>query len=352
MLPRTSSACFRASANAPVAPAPDPGLVDLDFTRLMRRCPVRAGAPVAVAVSGGGDSMALLLLAARWASDNGHPLTALTVDHGLRADSAAEAALVGRWLAGRGIAHVVLRWQGNKPASGLQEAARTARYDLMADWAARNGVADLLLAHQQDDQAETMIMRLMRGSGISGLAAMRSVSMRGGLRLHRPLLPVSRARLRTTLGVFGQEWIEDPSNEQLRFARPRVRRLVTALGEGPRLAALAEEFARLDALLDAAAARLGGALVSRAGAEVSVDRPGFRTAPEPVAGRLLRTLIGEIGGADFAPRSDRLSRAFARIRSEEARPAFTLGRCRFKTRGNVLVVAREGHRRGFPKPAD
>jgi tRNA(Ile)-lysidine synthase len=195
-------------------------------------------------------------------------------------------------------------------------------------------------------------MRLMRGSGISGLAAMRSASRRGVLRLHRPLLPVSRAGLRATLGAFGQEWIEDPSNEQPRFARSRIRRLVTALGEAPRLAAMADEFARLDALVDAAAARLSGALVSRTEGEVRIERTGFRAAPEAVAHRLLRNVIRDVGAAHFTPRSDRLARSFVRLRSDEPSPAFTLGGCRFKTRGNAVVVTREGQRRGFPKPAD
>jgi tRNA(Ile)-lysidine synthase len=121
----------------------------------MQRCPLRAGAPIAVAVSGGGDSMALTLLTARWARHQGHALTALTVDHGLRLESAAEAALVAGWLSARGIAHHTVKWAGEKPATGLQDAARTARYRLLAAWAADNGIADLLLAHQQDDQAET-----------------------------------------------------------------------------------------------------------------------------------------------------------------------------------------------------
>ena len=356
MLPPTSSACFRASVSGRAAPAPDSQsntrLDDLDFARLMRRCPLRPGAPVAVAVSGGGDSMALALLAKRWTQERGHPLTALTVDHGLRAESAAEAVTVGRWMAGWGIDHLTLCWGGDKPTTGLQEAARAARYALMADWAGKHGVADLLLAHQQEDQAETFLMRLGRGSGIAGLAAMRAVSERNGLRLHRPLLPVSRARLRATLEALEQPWIEDPSNAEMRFARPRMRRLVGALGEAPRLAALADGFARLDALMDGAANRLAGAVVSHANAVVRLDRYGFRTAPEPVAARLLRQVIQEVGGAEFAPRSDRLARALARLRSAEARPAFTLGGCRFKSGADLVLVAREGQRRQFSLSAD
>ena len=178
---------------------------------------------IAAAVSGGADSMALLLLAARWAPGAGARLVALTVDHGLRAESAAEAARVAAWCAARGIAHRVLEWRGAKPAAGLQEAARTARYGLLAGWCRRGGIVHLLTGHNAGDQAETFLMRLRRGSGVAGLAGMPAVAVRDGVRVLRPLLGVRRERLEAALEAAGEAWIEDPSNRDPAFERVRVR---------------------------------------------------------------------------------------------------------------------------------
>ncbi|MBM4438672.1 MAG: tRNA lysidine(34) synthetase TilS, partial [Actinobacteria bacterium] len=130
------------------------------------------GTRVAVAVSGGADSLALTLLADEWARRTGRSIAALTVDHGLRPDSAAEASQVGAWLAAARIRHEVLRWEGQKPRSGIHAAAREARYRMLTSWCRENDVRDLLLAHHRDDQSETFLMRLARGSGPDGLAAM------------------------------------------------------------------------------------------------------------------------------------------------------------------------------------
>ena len=171
---------------------------------------------VAVAVSGGADSMALLLLAKDWAPG----VAALTVDHGLRAGSTAEAAQVAAWCASRRIPHCVLAWTGRKPSSGIQEASRTARYELLTQWCRDRGYPHLLVGHHLEDQAETFLIRMQRGSGVDGLAAMPSTTARDGVRIVRPLLGVTPARLTAFLRAAGQPWIEDPSNDDPRFARP------------------------------------------------------------------------------------------------------------------------------------
>ena len=151
---------------------------------------------VAVAVSGGSDSLALCLLADRWTRARGGTVFGLTVDHRLRLASGAEAAQVRRWLAARAISHRTLRWTGTRPVSRIQEAARAARLALLVGWCRRAHVLHLLLGHQREDQAETVLQRLVRGSGIDGLAAMAPVRLAiesdgGGVRMLRPLLPVS-----------------------------------------------------------------------------------------------------------------------------------------------------------------
>jgi tRNA(Ile)-lysidine synthase len=203
---------------------------DGEFARLMARlAPFDDRRHLAVAVSGGPDSLALVLLAARWAKHNGHTVSALTVDHGLRPESAAEARQVADWLAGRELAHAVLRWRGAKPATAVQATARAARYRLLVGWCRRNRVADLLVGHQLEDQAETLLMRLARGTGLDGLAAMTPASRLDGVRLVRPLLAVPKARLRATLEAVDQPWIEDPSNLDPEFLRTRAGQALALL---------------------------------------------------------------------------------------------------------------------------
>jgi tRNA(Ile)-lysidine synthase len=167
---------------------------------------------IAVAVSGGPDSLALTILADRWARERGGQLTALTVDHRLRPESAHEARIVGEWLAGRGIAHHVLVWDEAKPKTGIQEAARAARYRLLAGWCRAQGCLHLLTAHHREDQVETHLIRRRAGSGADGLAGMSAVREMAGLRLVRPLLAVPKARLIAALEGEGQPFISDPSN--------------------------------------------------------------------------------------------------------------------------------------------
>src|SRR5271170_2967071 len=178
---------------------------------------------IAVAVSGGPDSLALILLAQHWARQRGGQAWALTVDHGLRPESAAETRTVAGWLAARAIPHEILAWAGDKPATAIQEAARDARYRLLAQWCRGHGVLHLLTAHHREDQVETHLIRRRAGSGIDGLAGMSAVRELAECRLVRPLLWVPRARLRALLAQEGQPFLCDPSNLNPRFERARLR---------------------------------------------------------------------------------------------------------------------------------
>ena len=180
---------------------------------------------IAVGVSGGPDSLALSWLLHRWCEQIGIRLIALTVDHRLRPNSSKDARNVFLWLKSWGLNCIILPWVGNKPSTGIQETARIARYKLMIDWCIENGVRDLALAHHQEDQAETFLMRLSRGSVIDGLACMREVTLREGVRLLRPLLTVPKSRLRATLKSQNQGWLEDPANSNPAFTRTLIRDL-------------------------------------------------------------------------------------------------------------------------------
>ncbi|MCO5133044.1 MAG: tRNA lysidine(34) synthetase TilS [Phyllobacteriaceae bacterium] len=189
-------------------------------------------APVIVAVSGGSDSMALLQFAHVWAQKHGADLHAVTIDHGLRPEAAAEAAFVAGVCAGMGVPHLTLAWDGAKPAFGIQEAARLSRYTLLDDFAQDIGAVTVLTGHTRDDQAETIFMRAVRsaenGAGDGrGLAAMaRVTTMMSGTSIVRPLLEFSRQSLRAMLTDLGQAWIEDPSNFDETYERVRVRRML------------------------------------------------------------------------------------------------------------------------------
>ncbi len=185
--------------------------------------PFETNPDLAVAVSGGRDSLSLAVLAKEWAADRGGRAIALIVDHGLRVEAADEARATARLLARQGLDSVVLCWDGPKPMTGLQEAAREARYRLLRQACRERGILHLLVAHHADDQDETIAMRAARASGPDGLAGMAALVEWAEVRLLRPLLAVRRARLTATLAARGIAWIDDPSNADPRFERARLR---------------------------------------------------------------------------------------------------------------------------------
>ena len=186
---------------------------------------------IGIAFSGGGDSTALMHLARDWA--RGRHLMVATVDHGLRAESAAEAVLCHRAAAGLGLPHATLLWQRGTEAGNLMAAARDARLRLLSGWAARNRLEAVLLGHTQDDQAETVLMRLARGSGVDGLAGMAPRRDAFAMTWLRPMLEVSRAELRDWLESRGIGWLDDPSNDNSDYDRVRIRKADAALAHIP-----------------------------------------------------------------------------------------------------------------------
>jgi tRNA(Ile)-lysidine synthase len=215
------------------------------------------GAPaIVLAVSGGPDSIALMWLAARWRRTlaRGPRLIAVTVDHGLRTEAAGEARDVKRLARSLDLPHRTVRWTGAKPRTGLPAAARAARYRLLAEAARANGATHILTAHTRDDQAETLLMRMMRGSGIAGLAAMARQSERDGVLLARPFLNVSKSQLIATLKKAKVSFADDPTNRDTSFTRPRLRTLMPVLaaegGDTRNLARLASRLARANAAVE------------------------------------------------------------------------------------------------------
>jgi tRNA(Ile)-lysidine synthase len=329
------------------------GLSDHDFSRLMAGVgPFEQSPHVAVAVSGGADSLALCLLASRWAAARQGRVSALTVDHGLRPESADEAARVGPLLADMGVEHHVLTWDGAKPTSGVQAAARAARYDLMTQWARRAGVLHVLLAHHQDDQAETVLLRLAAGSGVDGLSAMAAVVETPAVRLLRPLLGVPGARLKALLTGEERLWIEDPSNRDDRYARVRLRRVAPSLARAglpaERLAATARSLARSRmAMEEGVSALLARCCTVFPAGYAIVDPAILAREADEVSGRALARILLCIGGRAHGPRSEKLDRLHARLKGGEITSA-TLGGCRILLRGRHLLVCREGRGKAHP----
>ena len=313
--------------------------------------PFEPSPTLALALSGGGDSLALCLLLERWLRRRGGHIRALTVDHGLRADSLSEARQVAAWMAARGIDHEILTWRGAKPGSRVQEKARAARYGLLTRWCRRHGVLHLLLAHHGDDQAETVAMRAARRSGGEGLSGMAPLMHRDGVRLLRPLLGFRHAQLLDLLRRAGQPWLEDPSNQDLRFERVRMRH---ALDDGGAL--------RADSQLSLAQKRAGDSDVVRAQGAVllasraalypagfaMIDADLFRAAGNGVAIYCLKRLLQCIGGKAYAPGDVALARALDRLHTARPGHGPTLGGCRLVKGREKVLICREN--RDLPAP--
>ena len=267
--------------------------------------PFGAAPRLALAVSGGADSMALAHLAAGWARAQGGEVLALVVDHELRPESAEEAALTLRRLKGRGIGGRLLRLAGLERGPALAERARQARYAAFTIACRNAGIAHLLLGHHAADQAETVLMRRAQGSAQAGLAGMAAVRETEGVRLLRPLLQVPPGRLRTTLRAAGIEWIEDPSNRDPNALRARLRAgLADAEGSGAETRALvagASAHGRERAAADAAMAAI---LAERA----ALYPEGFALlAAGPIPAEALAALLQAVAGAPYPPSRHRVA---------------------------------------------
>jgi tRNA(Ile)-lysidine synthase len=263
----------------------------------------------------------------------------------LRAGSADEARQTRQWLVRQGIEAHVLGWQPPLPLSGgLQAAARDARYRLLLEWCRRAGVLHLVTAHHADDQVETHVLRAARGSGPAGLAAMSALVEFPQARLLRPLLAVPRARLTATLTVRGQDWIDDPSNADPRFARARLRR--EDLPAETVLSAVAHCAVRRVAEESEISSALARCAVPHPLGAVMVDHGQWRGLPPPLAHAVLARAVMTVAGADYPPRRARAWRVMERMRGIEERPSrppagLTLGGCQILWRGGGWLVVRE-----------
>lgn len=290
---------------------------------------------IALAVSGGGDSMAMLALAHNWARVWGPRLWVVTVDHGLRPESAAEARMVAEFCATLERPHATLRWHWDGTGN-LQDAARRARLDLIDRW--RRGIGHVLMAHTTDDVAETFLIRLARGSGVEGLSAMearRSVAPHlgappelapddvsqatpppgpaeadeqpAGFDILRPCLAMTRSELRHYGRTLNVPWREDPSNDDLKYDRVRARHLMAGLDplglSSADLVATARRMRRAAQALRMRAVSVAGEIAREEGGTVIFDRAGFERTERDTQLRLLAAACMWVSGAEYRPRA-------------------------------------------------
>ncbi|HZS64497.1 MAG TPA: tRNA lysidine(34) synthetase TilS [Xanthobacteraceae bacterium] len=326
--------------------------------------PVAAAPAVVLAVSGGPDSTALLWLAAHWRArrKRGPKLLAVTVDHGLRPESAAEAREVGRLARRLGVTHRVMPWRGVKPKARLQEAARAARYRLLAQAADKIGATHVLTAHTRDDQAETVLMRFLRGSGPGGLGGMAPISALPVERwkeivLFRPFLEIPKPRLVATLQAAGVAYAEDRSNRDPRFARVRMRALLPLLAEegltADRLVLLAQRVRRAEAAL-ARAVKDAEKVLRRPqeGTAVAVDARGFAALPPEIGLRLLGGMVKAMA-TEGPPELAKLEALYAALPLQKPRRGSfrrTLAGAMITLSADRLLVQPAPARRGASRP--
>jgi tRNA(Ile)-lysidine synthase len=322
---------------------------DEEFASLMARFGSFESRPrLAVGLSGGADSLALTLLLKDWLERRGGELLALTVDHGLRPDSAEEARAVADLCATSGIAHRILVWRPGAAGGRGQAAARAARYELLSEAAREAGIFHLALAHHRDDQAETILLRLGRDSGLLGLAAMPAVRYLSPMRLFRPLLDEPGARLPATVAARGFDWIEDPSNRDLAYARVRLRRLreemaPTGLSDA-RLCAAARQLAdhRRTMEIEAAGLIARSARLYRLG-YATIDCPAFSRGEPRARALALSALLTAIGGRAGPPRQAPLARLLDDIEAGATSPSTLAGvrALRWDKDRETVLLARE-----------
>jgi tRNA(Ile)-lysidine synthase len=322
------------------------GISSAEFAAALKKAGIAETCPkIAVAVSGGGDSLALALLVQEWVNARSGEMLALTVDHGLRSESAEEAAKVQSLLRARGVAHEILLWRGDKPSTRVQELAREARYKLLLQACRDRGFPVLAVAHNLEDQIETFWMRLAHGSGLDGLAAMAPVREEEGVCIIRPSLAFSRARLRATCAQRDIGWIEDPSNKNEKYLRVKLRAFEEVLaGEGltpERLSLTLQKLEDAREALQVMAAREFSACVTlHPEGYATLNRAEWEKLPRELRRRVLMQALKSVSPHPHAPGFE--ATELARLELEDVSFAGkTLSGCDIFPKGGDILIARE-----------
>lgn len=305
-----------------------------EFANLMQAMsPFEDKPTIAIAVSGGADSVALCLLAHEWAESNDAKIIAITVDHHLRPSSTHEAKTIHKWLKEKNIEHHILDWK-TPVSQGLEAAARSARYALLNEFCEQKGILHLMIAHHINDQAETFLMRLERGSGVYGLSAMSPISYKEHIRYLRPFLSIPRTKLQSTCKHFNQEWFEDESNADDKYKRVKFRKLLPALANtglnSKTIAATASRMANAREFLEESIASLmAETVVIHPAGFALLNAEKLALAHKEIGQRALSNIITCIGGEQYPPRFEKLERLFLALSAKDFKGA-TLSGCSIK----------------------
>mgnify|MGYP000160590359 CR=1 FL=1 len=317
---------------------------DSDFLKFQFNSAIASEAPgrIGIACSGGGDSLALLRLAVDYARENGAELHCITVDHGLRSGSDAEAEGVTLICQGLGIPHEITRWTNWDGQGNLQDEARRARYGMIADFAQRLELDLICLGHTSDDQAETVLMQIARSAGVDGLAAMAPKRDHLGVTWLRPLLQTRRKDLRGFLLEIGQEWVDDPSNEDERFDRIKARNILEALAplgvSTEKLCTLAGNMADARHALNQQVWHFAGDVALVQEGDVLLHRENLMRGHFETRRRLLRHALTWVSASDYGPRQREIMNLFKAIKEERTA---TLAGCLIAIENDRIRISRE-----------
>lgn len=300
------------------------------------------GAKVAVAVSGGSDSMALCVLLDRFAQEYGGELYAVTIDHQLRNDSSSEAAKVKEILRTLGINHQIIPWTGPKPTSNIQEEARISRYNLLTDYCYSYNIDYLATGHQKNDQAENFIIRAEHGSGIYGLAGIPRIREFNKIKIIRPLLSFGKHELQEFLKSQNIEWIEDPSNLNEKFARVRVRNILNQYPEWiDKLTTLSENLSRVKDCVEYTLNKSMEELVEFYPEYITIIQDGFNELPQEIRFRMMLKILQSFGVNPKPARGERIEALLAKIELGKTFKASTLSGCLISRKKDKIIITRE-----------
>jgi tRNA(Ile)-lysidine synthase len=297
---------------------------------------------LAVAVSGGSDSLAALHLMVRASAKRGWQVQAVTVDHRLRPEAADEAAFVAEVCVGLGVPHETLVWKHGVIAGNLMDQARRARYGLLAEWARRQGIGHVVLGHTADDQAETFLMGLARSAGLDGLSGMRHAWPVGDVVFARPFLETTRQHLRDFLTRDGCKWIDDPTNDDEDYARIKARRALAKLRPlGVTIEGLGRVVENLDmarSVVHAATFRAAKEVVQEQAGTLSFDRPAFEALQQELQRRILNAGLNWVSGAEYSSRASAVHRVQRAVMTGKHS---TLSGCRIRVTADHIRIMRE-----------
>ncbi len=297
---------------------------------------------IAVGVSGGADSLALVLML----KEKGFSPVAISVDHGLRKQAQKEVLYVAKIMQKYGIEHHILEWKGKKPKTAIEEKAREARYKLMTEFCHTHQIKDLYLGHHKGDQAETFFMRLIRGSGVDGLASMQKQSTRDGINIIRPLLTTDKKDLEAYLKAKKIKWVNDKMNFDDSFLRVKLRKLLPKLEKqiglsADRIILCANNMQRAKDYFQKEVANFFANNVVAKDGSLIINKEAFLSLHEEMALRVLAHALSEVGGKVYKPRLSALEKLYKDIHSAKKFTKFTLSHCIIEFRKQGLIIKKE-----------